>query len=148
MWIIYLCSFVLLPSTTIFQFQTPSKVWRLPLSENIWLDDVGIVGSTQSKLWIVWKAFPDPLNMNLMKTRMNLLKNSTVSKKLSIKVQKFYKNPGFLENADKKWRKKYLKKNSLIFIHILGICGMEPLVQTLVRFLEVQTIINSFENNT
>ena len=98
--------------------------------------------------------------MNLMKTRMNLLKNSTVSKKLSIKVQKFYKSPGFLEilsngsfadaaPADKRMKKKiFEKKNSLIFIHILGICGMEPLVQTLVRFLEVQTIINSFENNT
>ena len=63
--------------------------------------------------------------MNLMKTRMNLLKNSTVSKKLSIKVQYFfYKNPGFLEilsngsfadaaPADKRMKKKIFEKKIL-----------------------------------
>ena len=57
---------------------------------------------------------------------MNLLKNSTVSKKLSIKVQKFYKNPSFLEilsngsfadaaPADKRMKKKIFEKKFFDF---------------------------------
>ena len=60
-----------------------------------------------------------------MKTRMNLLKNSTVSKKTFNKSTKdFYKNPGFLEilsngsfadaaPADERMKKKIFEKKIL-----------------------------------